>query len=134
MLAINRILLVALAALTVLAASPATAPAQEYLGADLQPTEAEPLASGWAEWTLDWDIRWHPIIILDVQVQDIYSTSTVQVLIHRPGTESCALVGVIYLTDGSGHLTRRNWYVIPGDQILIVDESTGTLLLWGIFE
>jgi hypothetical protein len=129
--------LAGLIALALMAAGTGIARAQESpaLDAVLYPTEIEPLASGSAEWQgWDFEIRPPRRPFLYVEVQGIDSTESVQVLIHPPESEDYRLVGVIQLTDGSGQLGRTNWYVNPGDEILVVDEATDALLLWGVFE
>jgi hypothetical protein len=137
MLTRKQKLLIGLASLALLAAVPLTGRAQDYSSsyAELYPTEIEPLASGWAEWQ-EWDVDHRPPLrpFLTVEVEDVYSTERVKVLIHRSESTTYDFVGLIQLTDGSGYLMRRTWYVNPGDEILIVDEATDVLLLWGIFE
>jgi hypothetical protein len=103
---------------------------QFILTAPLFPTDAEPLASGGAQYL--YGAGYHVINRFAVRVRDISSTDTVLVLVNDEP------VGMIDLTDGRGRLVLEpgdpNYPRIEnGDDIEIVDPDDGTVLLEGTF-
>jgi hypothetical protein len=122
-----------LAALVLWMTLPASARAELFfLRARLQPTEAEPLASGRA---FTFQTYTHPFEGgLRVHVQDVFTVDTVAVLINNE------FVTTIPLTDGSGKVKLKSSHgdhvplILDGDILDIINPEDGTVLLEGAFE
>jgi hypothetical protein len=124
---------VRLAACVLLTATPAIARAELFfLRARLEPTDAEPFASGRA---FTYQTYTHPFTGgLTVRVHDVFTVDTVAVLINDE------FVTTIPLTDGRGDVRLRSSHgddvplILDGDILDIIDPEDGTVLLEGVFE
>jgi hypothetical protein len=124
---------VRVAACVLLTATPAVARAELFfLRARLEPTDAEPLASGRA---VTYQTYTHPFTgRLAVRVHDVFTVDTVAVLINDE------FVTTIPLTDGRGEVRLSSSHgddvplILDGDILDVINHEDGTVLLGGIFE